>query len=79
MLLKVEKLRMKIEKEYADILPIWSGDMEQLEGTQKLIEGLLFSTSASTKNAEGVGKKSEKMKMDSETGVKSDKENTKVK
>jgi len=79
MLLKVEKLRMKIEKEYADILPIWSGDMEQLEGTQKLIEGLLFSNSASTKNAEGVGKKSEKMKMDSETGVKSDKENTKVK
>lgn len=79
MLLKVEKLRMKIEKEYADILPTWSGDMEQLEGTQKLIEGLLFSTGGSVKKAEGVEKKSKKMKMDSENGVKGDEENTKVK
>ena len=46
MLLKIEKLRKNIEKKYADVLPTWTGDMDQLKGTQAMLEKLLFSTGA---------------------------------
>lgn len=43
-LMKIEKLRIDIEKKYCDILPKWSGNMHELDGTQDLIEDLLYST-----------------------------------
>jgi len=44
MMLRIENLRKDIEKEYKDVLPGWKGDMEQLKGTSKLLEKLLYST-----------------------------------
>lgn len=44
MLLKIERLRIDIEKKYSDILPIWNGEMNKFKGTQRMIEDLLYST-----------------------------------
>lgn len=44
MLLKINKLRKEIERNYADVLPNWNGGMEQLKGTQRMILDLLHST-----------------------------------
>ena len=51
-LLKIEKLRKEIEKKYTDVLPTWTGDMEYLQGTQEMIEGLLYSTGGSPREEE---------------------------
>jgi hypothetical protein len=48
MLLRIERLREKIENKYADVLPTWAGDMNQLKGTQELLNNLLFSANLRT-------------------------------